>query len=438
MTDRSVALALAVFALAAFGAAPARAAAPPGWVELPNSPSPSPSVQRHDDLHFIDTNRGWLVNGDGDVWHTPDSGNSWQFLTNTTVYNRCVGFADSLHGWIGTLFQLNGDALEVTSDGGQNWSVVSLPNPKPRGICGLCVVDPSVVVGVGAYYGFPRFIRTVDGGANWSVLDMTPYCGALVDVYFWHPDSGLACGSTAPGSTRKPRLLSTTDGGATWNIVWTGTRNRELLWKIHFVDRTTGFVAIENLGTTGAAYFLKTKDGGLTWTEMLFQPTYFDCEGIGFLTEEIGWIGGWNFQAYGTLDGGDTWSLGEGFGWNVNRFRFLSPTLAFACGERVYKYVGDVSGVADGAPPPERLLAQNRPNPFGAATTIHYALPEGGPVTLQLFDLQGRLLRLLEDGVRPAGEHSVTIDAAALAAGEYLYRLTTSRGVETRKLSVVR
>lgn len=424
-------LGLALCALAA------SAAAPPGWIELPNSPIAGTS-QRHDDLDFVDDNRGWVVNGDGEVWRTADSGDTWQLLTNTAVYNRCVGFADSLNGWIGTLFQLNGDALQATTDGGTSWSVIPLPAPKPRGICGIDVVNSSVVVGVGAYYGYPRYIRTTNGGASWSVLDMTPYCGALVDVYFWHPDSGLACGSTAPGNTRKPRILLTTDGGATWSVRWTGTRSRELCWKIDFVDRMTGFVAIENLGSTGASYFLKTKDGGLTWTERQFQPTYFDCEGIGFLTEEIGWIGGWYFQSYGTTDGGLTWSPASGFGYNVNRIRFLSPTLGFACGERVYKYIGDASAVAGETPPPAGLLAQNRPNPFRTTTTISYRLPEAGPVTLHLLDLQGRLLRTLEDGVRTAGAHVTIVEARGLAAGEYLYRLTTPRGVEARKLSVVR
>ena len=162
VTLRRFAPALLVACGLGLSGAPAAGADPPGWFELPNSPVPSPNVQRHDDIDFIDKDHGWLVNGDGDVWSTKDAGATWDYLNNTLVYNRCVGFADSLHGWIGTLFQSNGDALQATSDGGHTWSVVALPAPKPRGICGMWVVGDSVVNGVGAYYGTPRFVRSVD------------------------------------------------------------------------------------------------------------------------------------------------------------------------------------------------------------------------------------------------------------------------------------
>lgn len=410
---------------------------PPGWTELPASPVPSPGVQRHDDIDFLDAERGWLVNGDGEVWNTKDAGLTWTKLTDTGVYNRCIGVGDSLHAWIGTLYTSGGDALQATSDGGHTWSVVPLPTPKPRGICGMWVVGDSVINGVGAYYGYPRYVRSANRGVTWTVKDMSAYCGALVDVYFWSPDSGVACGSTLP-SSRRPRVLMTTDGGATWSVRWTGTRLNELCWKISFVDPNIGFIAIENLGSTGPAYFLKTTDGGLTWTEHLFSTAFRDCEGIGFLTEQIGWIGGWDFPTEETTDGGLTWH-DAGFGYNTNRFRFLSPTLAYAVGARVYKYEGDVSGVSSpGGAAPALLLSQNRPNPFGATTSIAYRVTQAGPVTLKVFDAQGRELRTLFSAHREPGGYTATLDAGQLAAGAYFYQLTTPAGVETKKMFLVR
>ena len=93
MTLRRIAPALLVACALGLAGAPAAAADPPGWFELPNSPVPSPNVQRHDDIDFIDKDHGWLVNGDGDVWSTKDAGATWDYLNNTLVYNRCVGFA---------------------------------------------------------------------------------------------------------------------------------------------------------------------------------------------------------------------------------------------------------------------------------------------------------------------------------------------------------
>lgn len=411
-------------------------AIPTGWSELPGSPLAG-GAQRHDDLWFLNPDLGWLVNGDGEIWRTTDGGHTWSLQVDTGVYNRAVAFLDDSRGYVGTLYELSGVALLESKDGGAIWVPMNLPEPKPRGICGLYALGQNVY-GVGAYYGYPRFIRSPDGGVSWTSKDMSPWVGALVDTYFWSPDSGIAVGSTIPGGSRRARVVMTTDGGQTWSVRWTGTRNREICWKISFVNRQVGFVSIENLNTSGAAYFLKTVDGGLTWTERLFQPTYRNVQGIGFLSEVEGWIGGWEFNTEFTGNGGNTWSP-AGFGFNVNRFRFLGPHLGYACGRKVYKYQSEPSAVADGphnAAP--ILLGQNQPNPFAAVTTIPYRVTTPGPVQLRLFDLQGREVRTLFDGPRAAGDFTARFEALELPAGAYFYRLTTRTGTETRKLQILR
>lgn len=419
-------------------------AAPPtfaitlGWSELPNSPLAG-AAQRHDDLDFIDPLRGWVVNGDGEVWYTEDGGDSWSLRADTGVYNRCVAFISPTRGFIGTLYQSNGEPLLETKDGGLNWVEAPLPDPAPRGICGLEALNDSTVCGVGTYYGYPTFIRTVNGGDSWTKKDMSAYCGALVDTHWFSPDSGLAVGSTPPGSSRKARVLLTTDGGATWSVRYTGTRNREICWKISFVSRLVGFVSIENLNNgVGAAYFLKTTDGGLTWSEQLLSSTYLNCQGIGFVDAQTGWIGGWNFTTEATHDGGATWAT-TGPGFHMNRFRFLTPSLGYACGQKVYKYVGSVTGTPDEAPvAPARLLGQNSPNPFRSRTTIAYRVTQPGAVSLLVFDLQGRRVATLVQATQPPGNYTTTLDGADLAAGAYFYQLITPTGVETRRMWVAR
>jgi photosystem II stability/assembly factor-like uncharacterized protein len=407
------------------------------WVLLPASPVPG-SSERHDDMAFIDDKHGWVVNGDGDIYSTINGGETWTHLADTGVYNRCVAFTDSLHGFVGHLYQNSGSPLSVTVNGGTTWTQVSLPSPVPHGLCGMWAASGRVVYGVGAYYGTPTLIKTINNGATWTTRDMSNWCGALVDCYFWDPDSGIAVGSTTPGSTRLPLILLTTDGGYSWSVRWTGTRTREICWKISFVSHSVGFVSIENLAGSGAVYFLKTTDGGLNWQENLFSPTYLNCQGIGFIDEETGWIGGWSFKTQLTLDGGGSWQE-AGFGYDINRFRFLSPTMGYACGDRIYKWTPATSAVAE-IPQSARphLLEQNSPNPFDRETRIHYRVEEAGPVTLQLFDLQGREIRTLVDGMKSPGSYSVVVGAGSLPAGVYAYRLTTRTGTETRKMWLVR
>ena len=65
------------------------------------------------------------------------------------------------------------------------------------------------------------------------------------------------------------------------------------------------------------------------------------------------------------------------------------------------------------------------PNPFNPSTTIRFALPEQAPVHLVVFDMLGREVQGLVDGILEAGWHEVAFDASGLPSGTYLYRLET-------------
>ncbi len=69
------------------------------------------------------------------------------------------------------------------------------------------------------------------------------------------------------------------------------------------------------------------------------------------------------------------------------------------------------------------VLAQNTPNPFRGTSSIRFRLAEAGQVSLALFDVAGRRVRMLLEGVQEEGEHEVRLDAAGLPSGVYFYRL---------------
>jgi len=76
-------------------------------------------------------------------------------------------------------------------------------------------------------------------------------------------------------------------------------------------------------------------------------------------------------------------------------------------------------------PPARFVLGQNRPNPFNPITVIPYSLPQAGLVHLTVYNINGRQIATLVDGMKLAGEHQVPFDASNLASGIYLYRLET-------------
>ncbi len=74
------------------------------------------------------------------------------------------------------------------------------------------------------------------------------------------------------------------------------------------------------------------------------------------------------------------------------------------------------------------ILFQNYPNPFNPSTTIHYDLPFEAQVTLKIFNLRGEQLKVLENGIKPAGQHfvnwnSLNENGQQVASGIYFYQL---------------
>jgi lysophospholipase L1-like esterase len=83
-------------------------------------------------------------------------------------------------------------------------------------------------------------------------------------------------------------------------------------------------------------------------------------------------------------------------------------------------------------------LGQNYPNPFNPSTTIAFDVAERSHVSLMVFDSLGRTVCDLVHDVRDPGRYSVRFDAAALASGIYVYRLTAGGYAGSRKMIVVK
>ena len=83
-------------------------------------------------------------------------------------------------------------------------------------------------------------------------------------------------------------------------------------------------------------------------------------------------------------------------------------------------------------------LGNSFPNPTAGAATIRFSLGEAADVRLAVYDVLGRQVATLADGLMAAGPHEVRLNTGALASGTYVYRLTTPVGAQTRRMTVIR
>jgi hypothetical protein len=99
---------------------------------------------------------------------------------------------------------------------------------------------------------------------------------------------------------------------------------------------------------------------------------------------------------------------------------------------------GRTAGLADAEALAKPQLERPYPNPFADATTVGYTLPNAGPVRLVVYDLLGREVAVLVDGVQEAGPHTARFDGSALASGLYLVRLDADGVTTTHRVSLAR
>lgn len=426
---------------------------------------------RTDDIWFLDPKVGWAVNSDGTIIHTTDGFNSHEVqfqdippIGIDPIYFRCLAFAAPTRGWAGTLTA--GKTLFETKDGTTWTQVTNLPSPALSAVCGMYAVNDQVVYASGTNYPNrpPRMMKTTDGGQTWTAWSMKPWADLLIDCYFTSPTRGWVVGGKTdqPTPTRanvKPVVLLTEDGGQTWVNRVANIQSQfppgEWGWKIQFLNDQIGFVSLENFN---AGAILKTKDGGQTWIRHPVNDPQGNAnlEGIGFVDENHGWVGGWGdmtFQKLSsseTFDAGLTWRDANEIGKGINRFRFFgNPVMVgYASGQTVYHYSSASVSVALAA----RATSVRRGKCFDSLEPLQASGSVRVPITVAanskrlavwVWDRFGELVRTLVDETNPASGVRVLewdrtdVSGKPLAPGYFIWRVTVDGMSESRLVRVM-
>jgi hypothetical protein len=97
-----------------------------------------------------------------------------------------------------------------------------------------------------------------------------------------------------------------------------------------------------------------------------------------------------------------------------------------------------IADVAKAGIPDRFALHQNYPNPFNAATVIPYSLTEDLHVTLEIFDVLGRVVARPVDEFQAAGDYRISWDGADAPSGMYFYRLRIGDFTQTRQMVLLK
>jgi len=261
------------------------------WKIIGKTASSQPII----DIWFTSPSKGFAAVADGYLWQSLDSGKTWTRIPNTYASTaNSLGmsnlfFANSTYGFAQGLSQ-----LQVTKDGGNTWSLLSLPTSKAYNIF---FTSPST-----GYYGDidGGLYKTTDSGKTWISNFKSTRTGVDYPVHFLTPDKGFVlCGDAT--------FSKTGDGAASWqqvqkNIFVTGTTTPGYN-TLQFVDDLTGFYASQN-------GVFKTIDGGQTWKNV--YPNGSNVNVIKFFDATTGYYKA-DRTIYKTTDGGQTWTTSYQF-----------------------------------------------------------------------------------------------------------------------------
>ena len=101
-------------------------------------------------------------------------------------------------------------------------------------------------------------------------------------------------------------------------------------------------------------------------------------------------------------------------------------------------YHNPIVGIKENNYPLSFSLEQNYPNPFNPSTSISYSIPSESYVRLVVYDITGKEIMVLADGMKKAGTYETIFNAGNLSSGIYFYSLEAGNYKQTRKMVLIR
>lgn len=303
----------------------------------------SPTMSVYTDAYFVDANNGWLIGTKGSIMKTADGGKTWTTVTTSITEDlKSVYFLNSTTGFIASTSKLykstNGFSTFTTQD---ITGVISTTS----GYWSVYFADAQKGWFLSSSSSAAKVLQTVDGGTTWTV-GVNHTTGNIQTLKILG-NTGIAAG----GGAGKCDIYYTKDG-ATWTKGTTptfpaGVYTRTDIRSLYIFDANTAIGGGWGSAAAGLqpTIFIKTTDGGATWTYLGQKDenkTYEYSYELVFKNATTGLTAGGatkspNFMK--TVDGGVNWTpLNTHFGYQVSRlFSFGDNVIAVTNSSAIYK-----------------------------------------------------------------------------------------------------
>jgi photosystem II stability/assembly factor-like uncharacterized protein len=385
---------------------------------------------------FADSLTVWAAGDSGIVLKTTNGGFSWQRQnTGISFPIEDIMFINANMGWaVANNFIGMGALILSTTNGGSSWQNYTYPDSTAV-FSGVYFLDP-LNGWISGYDGL--FLNTTNGGASW-IRKPT--------------DSSFASNLPVKSICMYNNRIGYASGGFRdlAGVIWR-TTNFGNLWEGHVAggEPLYGLLVIDSLNIIAVggdlefgASIVKTTNGGINWSYQLLN-IFGTGYAIAFRTPEEGWTAlGYSQEFIHSTDSGVTWNTTAIFDSSaVYDVIFTDPYHGYAVGTNglILKYNTNTIGIE----PEEQLfpasfsLKQNFPNPFNGQTTIEFDLPRKTKVTIRIFDISGRQVKILQNAILSAGQHRLRMNSDEFASGVYFYRIETPEFTESKKMVLIK
>mgnify|MGYP001201272315 CR=1 FL=1 len=464
------------------------------WTNLTNAYSGS-FDQQHPDQHAFwinPLNSQYIINGnDGGIFISTNAGTNWSKrydLPITQYYAGCIDFLNPAKKYGGT--QDNGShgsvnpgpagwevlyggdgfhcAVDYTNsnviymesqnggigrsdDGGNNFDYIGDGLDLARTNWSspyMLDIQTSTTV----YFGSYKLHKSTNKGNNWTIIspDLTKGQNGRLGT--------LTCMSNAvlPSTQRviytgadDGRVMVTTNSGTNWTDISAGLPVRYVTDVV--VDKRNPNVAYVTLSGFNMdernTHVFRTTNYGTNWVNITGNLLNVPANSliIDYNKDSTLFVGT-DAGVYYTTRLGASWvQLGTGLP-NSPVFDLIYHQASFKLvaathGRSMFEV--DISNLPSGinnntTTANDFILKQNYPNPFNPETNISYELKQKAFVTLKVFDLSGKEVAVLVNGIKASGSYNVKFSGADLSSGLYFYKLESGEFSEVKKMMLIK